>query len=485
MRRNEGFLLATVLAVMVLVFLLTMSMSSLATTSLRVAENRRDRVVAEQAAEAGLALAMAQIEATEEPPAEISGTCGDGVNCTYQATLKDTNELGTLYEVHAKGYGEKNAEREIAALVYRSYGEPVVNPIFGQGLVSKDRVDVNGAMIMHGVIHGDHGFSMDGMVNFLAGGATASCPSEEIPEDSCFCMTHPPRPEYCFMGKPRHVVPPADIGDPSDHIEALWEKYKEPPPEDGFDTVIEGDLLITNSAQLAALGHRVRVINGNVMISSDLQAENIEFVLDDDRVLHVSGSADLSSVKIWAGGIVIDSNADLDDVKLFAKNRVVFNGVIEPAHDVVIVADDVATNGFADFYDSKILVEKDYIANGNMRFHGESTIVSKGNLVFNGYSVVEGNIEDDEAVKAPTVIAKGNIAFNGMGNPLVMVMWAGGNVVINDGASMLYGGVLAQGRILKNGASGIFARIVDNEDLPTVDTFDGVKVLSRTVVFGD
>ena len=485
MKRNDGFLLATVLAVLVVVFILAVSMSSLAITDLHLAENRRDRLVADQAAEAGLTLAMAEIQAAEEPPSELSGTCGGDPRCEFTATKKQEATTGVLYEVRVKGYGNNGAERELAALVLKGYGEPVVHPVFGQGLVSKDRVDVNGSMPMRGVIHGDHGFTINGIVNFLSGGATASCPSEEIPASECTCRTNPPT-DFCSRGEPTQVVPPVDIGDPSDHIEALWEKYKEPRPEE-YDKVVYGDLWINSEADLAELlaeGNRVRVVGGDVTVGTNLDVEGVEFILDEDRRFFLNGSADLKDVKIWAGEIVLNSEADLEDVALFSEGRVVFNGRVEPARNVVIVAEDLVTNGYADFYDSKILMEESYTANGNMRFHGASTIVSKGDLTFNGYTVVDSAFLED-GMPGLAVIAQGDIRFNGMGDPSVMAMWSGGEVVLNDGASELYGGILAKGRIIKNGNTAIYAQAIQNDDLPTVDTFDGVQVLSRTVVFGD
>jgi len=483
MQRNDGFLLATVMAVLLVIFLLTLSLSSLATTRLRVAENRRDRVVAEQAAEAGLALAIARLQAADGLPDELSGSCGDGLRCGYTAVLKAENETGVLYEVRSKGYGDRSAERELAALVLKGHGKPVVHPIFGRGLISKETVDVNGTMTIAGIIHGDHGFRTNGLIDFVGGAATASCPSEAIPASECVCSMHP-RGEYCDRGRPTHVVPPADLGDPSDHIAALWEKYKEPRPEEGFDQVVYGDLRINSEEELRRLGSRVRVVGGDVVVGTNLSAEGIEFVLDADRRFTVNGSADLRDVKVWAGEVWINSDADLDNVGFVAEGRVVFNGRIEPAKNVVIVADDLVTNGYADFYDSKLLLEESYTANGNMRYHGASTLVSKGDLTFNGYTVVDSEVLED-GMPGLAVIAQGDIRFNGMGDPSVMVMWAGGEVTINDGASRLYGGVLARGRILKNGNTAVYAQTLQNDDLPTVDTFDGVKVLSRTVVFGD
>lgn len=493
-------MLATVMATLVLVFLLTLSMSSLAVTSLRVAENRRDRVVAEQAAEAGLTLAMARIRAAEEPPDELSGNCGDGVNCSYQAVLKEENDTGALYEVSVKGYGQNGAERELAALVLKGHGEPRIAPVFSQGLVSKDTVLVTGSPTIVGDVHGDDGFDLRGnRIQIEEGVASASCTPEK--DSDCTCSVHGASlREYCQRdGTPTYVVPPAQVDDPAAYIDTLWERYDEPRPGAGFDVVHEGRLEIHSTSDLEELGIgngdepvRIRVVDGNVNIGPGVEIENVEFVLDDDRTF--SSEGDLTQVKVWAGNISIQGAPTLNKVALFADQRVEIGGGTS-VYDSVIMADslggDIAgnnpdTNGNVAFYSTKVLVNGDYTVSGHVEFYGASTVVSRGDLEFRGHTLFDVSTYPDGS-PGLALIAEGDVTIHGAGGreDLAGVIWSGGQVIFNDGASTLYGGVVALGQIIKHGNTNIYARYIENDDLPTVDSFDGVQVLSRTVLFGD
>ena len=480
---NRGFILMAALSLSVLILLLGFAMSSMATSSLRTSGNRLSRVEAKYAAESGVDIAMAQLEALDADTARnyfavpVSKNCPAGTDCTVTIQYLQSQSNGDVYKIASIGRGPKSARYDSEALVLKGSGGTETNPWFSRGLVSEGTVYVNGwTMIEDGDLHGNAGYEIH-TGQFNADSVTASCPSDEIPASECSCFAAG-RNSYCDGRTPAEVVDPVDVGGISEHLDEMWEEYDRPPPTP--TVTVPGPLVISTQFQLDALaGGTVRVSGGDVTINvPGAEMNNVNLVLDDGYSVRFNQPVTVSNSNIWAKDLTFLGHADVSNSGFYLDGDLAFRGTSDTS-DSVYVAGSIDFHGTGDIDSTKLLSEGDFDDHGAVTYSGETTLAVRGDIEFHGATDLSALDNEDGLA----VIAEGDLTFSGR-NDTVGVFWIGGNFRIN-GTKQIIGGVLSESDIDLNGRSYVKAYRLENDDLPQVDLLDGVYVLSRGAVTED
>jgi len=483
-RATQGFVLAAALSVSVLILLLGFAMSSIASASLKTSSNELARIQAKYAAESGVDLAIAELDAMEPETARtyfatpVQMDCPGSLDCTYTVSYASSAEGGDVYRIVGDGRGPKSAAYQVNALVIKGGGGTQTNPWFTLGLVSEATVYINGfTRIEDGGLHGNTGYRI-GTGRFSADTITASCPSDEIPASECTCFAAG-RNDFCIGSAPAEVVDPVDVGDISEHLDQMWETYDQAPPTTAT-VVVNGPLSITSQAQLDAwAGQTVLVRGGDVSINvPGANFANINLVLEDGYSVSFNQPATVTNANIWAKDLTFLGHASVEGSGFYLDGTLAFRGTSDTA-DSVYVADTIDFHGTSTVDSTKLLSEGDFDDHGAVTYSGETTLAVRGDIEFHGATDLSALDNEDGLA----VIAEGDVTFSGR-NDTVGVFWIGGDFRIN-GTKRIIGGVLSQSDIDLNGNTYVKARGLQNDDLPQVDLLDGVYVLSRGAVIGD
>jgi len=482
-RKKRGFILMATLSVSVLILLLGFAVSSIASANLRSSGNRLSRLEAKYAAESGIDIGMAELEALEPETARtyyavpVGKTCPGGTDCTITIQYVQSTDNGDVYRISSVGRGPKDARYDSVALVLKGGGGTETNPWFSKGLVSEATVYVNGwTTIEDGGLHGNTGYQIH-TGQFNADYVNASCPSDEIPASQCTCFAAGNNP-YCDGHYPAEVVDPVDVGDISAHLDSLWEEYDQPPPTVG--TVVNGPLTISSQSQLDAWsGRTILVRGGDVTINvPGAELDNVNLVLEDGYSVTFEQPTSVTDSNIWAENLTFLGHSDVSGSGFYINDDLAFRGT-NTSSDSVFVAGAIDFHGTSTVDSTKLFSEGDFDDHGAVTYSGETTLAARGDIEFHGATDLSALTNEDGLA----VIAEGDLTFSGRSDT-VGIFWIGGDFRIN-GTKKIIGGVLSQSDIDLNGRSYIKALRLQNDDLPQVDLLEGVYVLSRGAVSED
>ena len=155
----------------------------------------------------------------------------------------------------------------------------------------------------------------------------------------------------------------------------------------------------------------VRITNGNLNIPSNVTMSNYVVILENGNVNFNGGGHTLENVAfVLENGSINLASVRSTNLSIFASNSINMNNQARFAGDTLIAAGN--TNGSINFNGATVNSEPSYltiVSQGNIIFNGSSStigeFIARGDFTLNGSSTIVGSIQ-----------TKGDIRFNGSAN---------------------------------------------------------------------
>jgi hypothetical protein len=508
--RTHGFMLPMALTVALFVLIFAVGGSYLLNTNLQIGGNLKANTIARYASEAGLDHALSWLEAKAAANQISAGETLTGltVNQSNQGsyTVTFTWAANTL-TVRSTGTGPRNAEYQSQLVLDITQGARQ-NPLFGQGWISGNRVQLNGATNFQTArIHGDLGFaSLSGTTQYSDGTTWTnirdmSTQRETIPISgakgvaSQLCSTSTPNDVVCHSSTQMFnqfcpVFQTASAATTCDDMTTSSTSLIDPanaakitaPSINALASTATGNAitnLVTGDPTAQGLCSLTNTVEHNSSLTTtSISVTSLNNLFSNAQVMP-GDPRKVLCLKLKGGAtslVITGTGLNLSNYRLVVNFPLTFPTTSTLTSFDIFTSKNLTLNGI-NATDSKFFSGAAINMSSTARFTGNSTVAATSALTFNGNASVQAD-------KGLAVISQGNITFNGASG-IKSQVWAGGNITFNGGAgpeTAYEGGAVAVGNIIRNGSATYILKAngsIENTDLPQTGGLPSVNVLSR------
>lgn len=512
MTRPHGFMLPVAITVALFVLIFSLGGSYLLNTNLRIGGNLKGNTIARYASEAGLEHAIGWLQVRlaanqlnrNEAISPLSVTQSN--QGSYSVSFSWSG--GTL-TVTSVGTGPRSSEYQSRLVLSINQGNRQ-NPLFGQGWIAGNRIELNGVTNVQGArIHGDLGFaSLSGTTSYSNDGVTWANIKDMVPSsipisgargvNSQLCSTSTPNNVVCLSGIQMYnqfcpIFQTAAAATTCDDLStatpslvdaATTPKVTAPSVNTLASTATGG--AITNLVSGDPVNQAPGICNtsgsGNTFtfnsVTGSMSSTTLSSLLSSTGRVMGGDPRRVLCLRLTGGAtqIIITGTLNLSNYRLVVNVPLTLPSTSTLSSFDIISSRNLTLNGVA-ASNSKFYSGGAITLSNSAQFTGNSTLASRNALTFNGNANMQ-------AEKGLAIISESSVTFNGASG-IKSLIWAGSNITFNGGTggdTAYEGGAVAIGNIVRNGSANYILRAnssIENTDLPQTNTQPSIDVISR------